>query len=224
MSHYKTATELRGIELDHAYVCLAFYSGLTAARDTIEELGFKFKGSSLAGDVHEWIVYTNDSVYFCLNRGTDEPNDWWTNIAVRKKLTPWGRIHRGFFKAFNHVSYRQAFLKTLPVVFTGHSKGAAVSAISALSWNGQALLWGMPKVGDRAFQIMFDNQTTALRIVHSRDPVPWTPFINYYHVGNVIKRTSSKRCLRQHYMSNYVRSHPDFDIEKAPRHIKALLA
>lgn len=226
MKDISTATDLRG-ELEHAFICYTFYSGVQAARDTLEELGYHYVTTSGADVRDEWIVYERDATFFCLNRGTDEVTDWFTNLHAGKVSTPWGRIHKGFYESFDYVSYKLNWLRGKRVVYLGHSKGAAISAICASAYGRKGetfgLFWGMPKVGNKTFADIFNARANAKRIVHTLDVVPWTPFFNYWHVSGLVKRRFSSRLLAQHNMKNYVLSHPMYCEDEAPSHVRALV-
>jgi len=78
----------------------------------------------------------------------------------------------------------------LPIVSTGHSLGAAVSAIAALDLreqgfdNVQAWTFGQPRFGNKALAKYFDKMVPVRRrVVNQADLVPHLPLrsLDYYH-------------------------------------------
>ncbi|CAM9823400.1 unnamed protein product [Discosporangium mesarthrocarpum] len=89
-------------------------------------------------------------------RGTDEADDWWTNLDARSLTTPHGEIHEGFHNALDELwpdtavpdagtatgKSKGGMLQTVkalqagknakrPVMIGGHSLGAALASIAA---------------------------------------------------------------------------------------------
>lgn len=128
-------------------------------------------------------------------------------------------VHRGFLVAYQyvqtvirqHVKSLVASYPHLPVTVTGHSLGAALSALCTMDMvqskivpGGMPLIYnivltsldkitmvnlGEPRVGNQLFAEYFDkNVGTSYRMVNMRDLVPHLPpvWFGYYHVSREI--------------------------------------
>lgn len=124
-------------------------------------------------------------------RGTegDDPTD----IIVDALLLPerWesgGKVHMGFAKALEHVwQVIEPHLKLLdvPVLFTGHSLGAALATLAASRHPSAGLFtFGSPRVGDAAFRETLTG-VDIHRFVNCCDLVCQVPPKPYRHVGTL---------------------------------------
>ncbi len=137
-------------------------------------------------------------------RGSNSGQDWETNVAFRKKVVPYGnpvskiRVHTGFLEAYKSPAVRDAIHKMMSsdiheVKLCGHSQGAALSVLCAvdLEYNFpdkdyEAVLFGAPRVGNRAFQTSYNKRVfKTLRVENGNDIVTKIPFLcmGYRHVG-----------------------------------------
>lgn len=143
----------------------------------------------------------------CLNitfRGSNSGQDWKTNFTFCKKVIPYGntaskiRVHTGFLEAYKSPAVRNVIHRTMScdvhqVKISGHSQGAALAVLCAvdLEYNYpdrdyEVVLFGAPRVGNRAFQKSYDKRVfKTLRIENGNDIVTKIPFafMGYHHVG-----------------------------------------
>lgn len=143
--------------------------------------------------------------------GTDQRNDWMTNIQC--KMTeielPGGyyiQVHKGFYQAYLSVGEKVQQLielhsngKAKKLIFTGHSLGGALATIAALKCRvldrpHKVITFGGPRVGSLALSSYM--RRNVVRVVAGGDPVPhipwpwvpWRPSTVYFHAGKVIRR------------------------------------
>lgn len=118
-------------------------------------------------------------------RGTNALEDWRDNVQALSVpdlcLDPWpygGEVHRGFSQALARVwGAIETALQHVqgPVLYTGHSLGAALATLAASQRPPQALYtFGSPRVGNRAFAATLATCPT-FRVVHHRDVIPHLP-------------------------------------------------
>jgi len=143
----------------------------------------------------------------CLNitfRGSNSDQDWKTNFIFCKKVIPYGnttskiRVHTGFLEAYKSPTVRNVIHRTMScgvhqVKISGHSQGAALAILCAvdLEYNYpdrdyEVVLFGAPRVGNRAFQKSYDKRVfKTLRVENGNDIVTKIPFaiMGYHHVG-----------------------------------------
>jgi len=137
-------------------------------------------------------------------RGTDSARDWRSNFMFAKKVIPYGnaaspvRVHEGFLKAYKSPQVRDRILPligghTKKVRITGHSRGAALAALCALDVHYhypqcclQVLLFGCPRVGNRAFADSYNRRIfQTFNVRNGGDLVTHLPpaLLGYRHVG-----------------------------------------
>lgn len=138
-------------------------------------------------------------------RGTDNFQNLVDDLQFGKCDDPFYGISNayvasGFYNCFKSVepSMRQAILSAVstygyPVYFTGHSLGAALATLSALSLNirdglkiGGAIHFGSPRVGNAYFAGAYNARIpNTVRVVNNRDIVPHLPpkIVNFRHVA-----------------------------------------
>lgn len=137
-------------------------------------------------------------------RGTDSARDWHTDFTFWKKTVPYGntqsriRVHAGFLGAYKTPQVRERIqglvtpeIRRLRI--TGHSYGAALAVLCGvdLQYNFpdldiEVLLFGCPRVGNRAFAKSYDKRVfKTLRVENGNDIVTKVPFASwgYRHVG-----------------------------------------
>lgn len=134
---------------------------------------------------------------FVAFRGTSSTPDWLRNLDLAGVNRPYGRIHGGFFKAFDIVqaevrrSLDRMNAAGKKIWLTGHSLGGALATVAAAELADSYTIagiytYGMPRVGNRAFQEFFATRYAGklYRFVNNRDIVPRVP-PTYRHVGQL---------------------------------------
>ena len=134
---------------------------------------------------HNALVLDDDGVRLLAFRGTDERNDWRTNLDVWFRSTPWGRVHRGFQDAVTtfwpevdaHV--RDGINGGRRIWLTGHSLGGALALLAGARFAAYNVIadrictFGQPAVGGSAFCRRCENAFGAryIRCVNHTDAV-----------------------------------------------------
>lgn len=141
---------------------------------------------------------------FIVFRGTTY-EDILTDLQCRRRSTPMGGIHRGFFKyalhsfqpLMNYLSENNPLHRDpRPLVFAGHSLGGAAAVIAAahfdsLGYQIEAVYtYGEPRVGNAEFK-GYANAAFGprhFRHVNGHDGVPLAPpwLAGYRHSGQLI--------------------------------------
>lgn len=145
-----------------------------------------------------------DSCLTITFRGSNSGEDWKTNLTFCKKVIPYGntaskiRVHTGFLEAYKSPNVRNVIHKKMTcdvqkVKISGHSQGAALAILCAvdLEYNYperdyEVILFGAPRVGNRAFQKSYNKRVfKTLRVENGNDIVTKIPpaIMGYRHVG-----------------------------------------
>ena len=145
-----------------------------------------------------WIVF----------RGTDTAEDLLRDLRFWKKRIPYGnydsdiRVHSGFIEAYKSTDVRKKIHSVITdnicrIEISGHSLGAAMAALCAIDLNYNfphlditAVLFGAPRVGNRAFARSYDRRVfKTFRVENSKDIVTRLPpaLLGYRHVGIKIR-------------------------------------
>lgn len=131
-------------------------------------------------------------------RGTCDIGEWLVDFRMRFSATLYGRLHTGFWRSVNSVMAEVFALpdvkSALPVIVTGHSKGAAEALICArwLAAQGKpvqaVVTFGGPRVGDAQWRAGYNASLGEVtkRWVHEEDIVARAPvwMMGYRHVGH----------------------------------------
>jgi len=144
-------------------------------------------------------------------RGTDDVEDWITNLDILKVAPypeyPSAHVHQGFYDAY--LKFQDGILGALkesggsdPVIVTGHSLGGAMATICAFDLQFYQkktvkAVWtfGEPRGGDSGFSGVYGNTiATHWRVVHHRDIVPHVPLQaqGFYHVAREVWYSKEK--------------------------------
>lgn len=137
-------------------------------------------------------------------RGTEPTNlqDWMTDLKIRRKPGPYGKVHRGFLKGFQVI-----WPEILAIVkkwqtqgqslwLTGHSLGGALATLGMASLGEDAkpvhglYTFGQPRVGGKTFARNFDLdcKPRMFRFVNNNDVVTRVPTrkTGFRHVGQIL--------------------------------------
>jgi len=116
-------------------------------------------------------------------RGSADVRAWLTDLRIGFTSTPFGRVHAGFWQSTNSVIADVLDLPqvraAVPVVVTGHSKGAAEAVICArlLAASGKPVeavhTFGKPRVGDAMWRAGYNAAlgSVTTRWEHEEDIV-----------------------------------------------------
>lgn len=126
-------------------------------------------------------------------RGSANARAWLTDFRIGFTQTDFGRIHTGFWQSSDSVLPEILRLpqvqSALPVIITGHSKGAAEAKICARRLRAAGkpvagvVTFGGPRCGDATWRKNYNDAlgTVTQRWVHEEDIVPrMPPWISRY--------------------------------------------
>ena len=137
-------------------------------------------------------------------RGSDSRKDWITDLTFFKKAIPYDnpaskiRVHGGFINAYKAPQIRGRLQRLISpqirkVMICGHSYGAALAVLCAVdlqynfpSKDYEVILFGCPRVGNRAFQRSYNQRVfKTLRVENGNDIVTKIPLAlwGFRHVG-----------------------------------------
>ena len=146
----------------------------------------------------ECFVAGDSNIALVAFRGTEKKLcDWMIDLNAVGTNRPYGRVHRGFWFAFESVARlledEISKLGTSKLVLTGHSLGGALALVAAAEWlhagkyEIQSMYtYGQPAVGKIAFPTFFNEKMNGryYRFVNDDDIVPRVP-PTYKHVGEL---------------------------------------
>ena len=150
----------------------------------------------------QFFIAENEKNTFIVFRGTKGFDDWIANLKINRTKKPYGKIHKGFFKAFSVVQSEVFAALTRARVFNrevyigGHSLGGALAAIAAAHSHYEIgstpikgiYTFGMPRSFSRS-AVNFINSTFGsnfVRFVNDDDIVPKIPPFSR-HAGKLVK-------------------------------------
>lgn len=124
-------------------------------------------------------------------RGTHNLENWMSNLDTSP--VSWdgpGQVHKGFRDALRPVwNHLAQFLDNVssPLLYTGHSLGAALATLAAVKYPPAALYtFGSPMAGNRPF-VNALNGIPVYRVINCRDIVTQLPppVLGFRHAGKV---------------------------------------
>ena len=164
-------------------------------------------------------------------RGTDTAAEWRSNFTFWRKSIPYGnfeskiKVHTGFLNSYKTAGVRDKILASITagthyIKISGHSRGAALAVLCAVdlqygfpALDIEAVLFGCPRVGNKAFARSYDRRVgKTVRVENGNDIVTKIPFalMGYRHVGAKLHIGRARLPLRfdanDHYPSEYYSS------------------
>jgi len=182
------------------------------ANTSVEPVSVTYVFTNDSGDSYGYAGVTNDFIVISF-RGTvpTDLQNWITDLSsavlVPYKNVPNVQVALGFWTAYSDIQPQvlnatQALINqypSLPIVFTGHSLGAALSILAALdaaetfginpssisAWN-----FGDPRVGNPDFATYWPTKVSAVswRSVNQNDLVPHLPpkLLGFHHIATEV--------------------------------------
>jgi triacylglycerol lipase len=189
-----------------AYCAEAVYSPPEESKAKFEQLGFKINGVEHFIDFPDTntqaIAVGDEEKIIIAFRGTENLDDWKTNINLAKAAWKVGMVHSGFYKSIDSVwptaIARLESLRTnnQPIWLTGHSLGGALATLACATIDQELpdyeiagiYTFGQPRVGDSIFTQACDKTTKErfFRVVNNNDIVPRIPRFRYMHNGTLL--------------------------------------
>lgn len=190
-----------------AYCAEAVYSSPEESKAKLEQLGFKIDGTEHFIDFPDTntqaIIVGDEEKVIIAFRGTENLEDWKTNLNLAKAAWKVGMFHSGFYKSIYSVwptaTARLNSLRTnnQPIWLTGHSLGGALATLACGLLDDElpeqaiagVYTFGQPRVGDVIFAQTIDQRVKKrfFRVVNNNDIVPRIPRIpriKYRHAGS----------------------------------------
>jgi len=170
---------------------LAYGDFATVLTPSLAEIGFELLAAPFDRRGTQGFLAEGPDFTVLAFRGSDDVTAWATNLdALPATWRGGGKVHRGFAEALDAVwTEVEAGLALTagPLLFTGHSLGAALATLAA-SLRPEAALYtfGSPRVGNAGFlAAMRQRPGAATRYVNHRDIVCRVPSarLGYRHVG-----------------------------------------
>ena len=190
---------------------LAYGDFATVLAPCLADIGFELIAAPFDSQGTQGFLAEGPDFAVLAFRGSDDVAAWATNLDARP--VPWrggGNVHRGFAEALDAVwlEVEAGLAPTAgPLLFTGHSLGAALATLAA-SLRPEAALYtfGSPRVGDGGFEAATRRRSGfAARYVNHRDIVCRVPSarLGYRHMGevHVIDRMGRVHQRRPHHRS-----------------------
>ena len=189
-----------------AYCAQVAYCSKEKSKTELNKLGFSIEGDQHFldfSDNTQVLVIGDADKIIVVFRGTENSDDWRTNIKLRKVDWPVGRVHRGFKAsldaAWPTILERIKALRTnnQAIWFTGHSLGGALATMASATLQQDdahnyeiagVYTFGQPRVGNAAFARWLNNSLNGrfFRMVNNNDMVARIPRIRYQHVGQLL--------------------------------------
>lgn len=141
----------------------------------------------------EGFIASDEKHLYIVIRGTDDLEDWFTNLSI--KLVDWQigddrvKVEEGFYGSYASIftdvySVANAFVSKQLVVI-GHSLGSSVVSMIARAMSYRnPIVWSFegPRCGDSAWANSFNESIkTVYRITNKSDIVPTVPIVGYKH-------------------------------------------
>lgn len=135
-------------------------------------------------------VVLRDGVQYAVFQGTCNLPGWEADFdVVSVKLPVFGKVHQGFYANLKNIRALVVLDASLPIVVSGHSKGAAEAVLFAAmlqqeKLNVSAVLFACPNAGEQQFADWCSKNLAAISFRNADvdgwgDPIPLTPISPY---------------------------------------------
>lgn len=178
------------------------YSGADDVESKKSAWGFQSIKFIEAVDTQCFVGVGSDAVLVAF-RGTENVADWLADFNALRVDRAYGKVHRGFYHAFNDVrpmlESALAPVRGRPLVITGHSLGGALATVAAAEWcqdnsfkPSAVYTYGQPRVGNGQFSTFMQQQLGSRfsRFVNDDDIVTRVP-PGFSHVGKLFHFNST---------------------------------
>lgn len=176
--------------------------------DTNNNIWIAYRGTS---DIKEWQDdFTYNQSGLPGNKPIYQQDVDFLRSKDSVKDTPAPRVHAGFIKVY--TQFREKLLETLKntdhknIIITGHSLGAAMTAITTVDLYNQgykpvSYKFASPRVGDKAFSDLVDK-TILFHIYNTSDIVPTLPFAVSPNLKETDRPYFYQNCGEEHTFTN----------------------
>lgn len=176
------------------------YAAPPKAEEDFERLGFA-STTLIDSPLHSQVGYvaSGDEVMVLVFRGTDDAEDWFSNINVYRRAIDEGEIHSGFAGAYSmiraEVRDQVAAEDPAHLWITGHSLGGALALVCAydlLRYDDRdirgVVTFGQPRIGDERLARYLQEQIgdRYVHFVNEMDAVPHLP-MRFSHCGLLLR-------------------------------------
>lgn len=165
--------------------------------ETTEELGI-LGMRDFSNGFDYGCVYINENTLYVVIAGTNDRDDWASNIKAVKRADWYGMSgHRGFIQGARALE--QLMLDVIndyqgrDLIFAGHSRGGAIALLLAMAaehhhrhWNSTCITFGQPRISSGAQTRLGYRNGKLIRVVNGSDAVPRYPKIGYGHAGTCL--------------------------------------
>jgi pimeloyl-ACP methyl ester carboxylesterase len=189
----RVLSERSQVDLAEAIQCvelarLAYRPAQEAEALALGRFGYESFQSLSGRGGRDYLLLVKDPAHWLVAvRGTDDYRDWLTNFEFVFSPSPFGRVHRGYYRAAS--GFLSELLAALPehaeqpLLITGHSMGGAVAALLALALEragrpvAALYTFGQPQVGFSGLRTYHQRESRIryVRFVHGADAFAvWT--------------------------------------------------
>jgi hypothetical protein len=192
------------------------YSSESEARMLFQQFGFD-STVSIESQFHSKFAYValGGDVVVVAFRGTDETEDWFSDVNIYLRQMPEGDLHSGFANAYGMLQFQiwREIERANPkhIWITGHSLGGAMAltcAYDLVVYRGRnvdgVITFGQPKIGKQNLATSLQKRLgdRCVHFVNESDPVPQLPprfahcgLLLWFRGGTVQKSSSYFRSL-----------------------------
>jgi len=146
------------------------------------------------------LIFYNEKDVVVVFTGSNDLEDWWTNVQFIKQETLYGKIHNGFWEAWldlrslTRTALERVNAKDKNIYVTGHSLGGALACLFSVdsfysAWIKRLVTFGQPRVGNWTWKGKFKTlmgPRECVRYINNQDTVTKIPSFFFFHVGRPV--------------------------------------